>query len=556
MPHYYGATGASEDGLHRWRPYSRHPLVLGQGRGWRLARLMLHEIRWRKGPRQWWLHVAAIVLVVVLHVFLLAVSLLSRPPAPTAGSPDTVEVRFIKAPEPPPPPPPPIKMPSIKRAPTPAMPALKRAPVAAMPAVPKVAAVAPEVALQKVPAKVAVAPPKPVVPAPTMAVSPSAPTLPKVVTATPPKVVEELSSQALPAPPQQVDLTSITLPSATAPEPVPAQHVAPRVSLGKPSLKVAAQPAPALQPSLPQPVQASEPALPTVTTAVKVAAPSLQTPSLNAPSVKATLQEPQAPQQVAAAPAPRIAPVATAPRLDLPVADVSVPQAPQITTATVPVQAPEVVVTSTNPPRSVAKTTAAATPRSPATAASTWAPPDDTFKPLAGTRSSSSAPSAASSHEGTVQLMPRGNSDVMTRDTDHLGYKPTIFEQYWAPQNESILDTFLRRLIDKLTVEHTFELAPGIRAHCVLGPMVVFFACGGDPPRPPPGNSNDPRLNMAPARPLVPGLGAPATSATAGKPVLKLNIDTQCTIARVAGSPPPPGCPGAPPPPSKSDVWH
>jgi hypothetical protein len=167
------------------------------------------------------------------------------------------------------------------------------------------------------------------------------------------------------------------------------------------------------------------------------------------------------------------------------------------------------------------------------------------FKPLPS--GAGGAPGNEAEHApGSVQVVPKGNSDVMTRNSDQLGYKPTVFDQYWAPDNESALDSFLRHFIEKLTVRHTFHVAPGVRVHCVLGPLAIFVSCGGDPPRKAPGNADDPRLNMAPAQPLAPGLAHSSPAPAASAPSLELDNTAQCQTARVAGAPPPPGCPGGP----------
>ncbi|HEX7341852.1 MAG TPA: hypothetical protein VF269_06220 [Rhodanobacteraceae bacterium] len=557
MPHFYGAVGTPSLGLHRWQPHSRHPLVLGSGYGSRLARVMLHEMRWRDPPREWALRISAMVLTLLLHLLMLALMALVQPAGyPPQGSQSqllTMNVRLIEQTKPPPPPPP-IKLLRLKVRPAHGRlsPNIKRAPVAAMPpvptpalAVPKLAVTADKLHLTRVP--VVTVPPR-------VKASPPARTMPPIAMPTPPKVVLEVSSQAL-APPkvQKVQLVAATVPSPAL-QPIPAAQVAPQVTLGKTRVKMQITAALPVQVQAPTRVQVILPSLPTV----KPATTPVQITPTNVTADVAKVQVTLTPSVHVTSSLPVM------PALDLPVAKVPVPQAPPMQTPSMRVQAPSVVRTPTititarvQPAHAVSaiKPALAKVPSVKAPATTSWAPANDRFKPVTGRQGQLGASHNPSSQpEGVVELMPRGNSNVMVRNSDHLGYKPTIFSQYWAPANESILDSFLRHLIDKLTVTHTFHVAPGIRVHCALGPMLVFFACGGDPPRPKSADSNDRRLDMAPARPLVPGLGAPAPTTSA--PTVRLDNSVECTVARVAGSPPPPGCPGAPTPPSQSDQWH
>ncbi|HET6586663.1 MAG TPA: hypothetical protein VFG67_02685 [Oleiagrimonas sp.] len=571
MPHFYGAVGAPNVGHHEWQPHSRRPLVADDVRfsqGARLflyeTRLFLNEIRWRRRPPEYGLRIVACAMVVLVHLFLLFLMLAVQPPGylPPEGSPEvtTLDVRLISQPEPPPPPPPPIKLPkrhvkkTVRHVPV----KVKRAPVAAMPPIPQVATATPTIKLT--PAKPDIAQPKPQPqPVQQAAASPQVPTpTPQVeLSPAPPKVVLEPSKMAV-SPPQLADtqMAPLSVPSPAL-QAVPTMRTAPVVELGNPKLAT-------VQPgqiqgvaALSAKVEASTPEIPTVDTsptAVRITATPMTQPSISTPQV--TLHAVTAPT-AELAPIPQTPDTTpAAPSLDLPMAQVPEPQAPDVQAPSVHVEMPSVAaetVSQPAPASSTRKITA-----SPRTTAKTWAPANDQFKPVGsshqGEQGATKRP--GSKPAGTVQLMPRGNSDVMTRNSDHLGYKPTIFDQYWAPDNESILDTFLRHLIEKLTVMHTFHLAPGVRVKCALGPMAIFLACGdADGPRPKSAKSNDPRLNMAPARPLVPGLGtsSPAPSTTAP---LHLDNSVKCSVARVAGGPPPPGCPGAPVKPSQSDQWH
>jgi hypothetical protein len=147
----------------------------------------------------------------------------------------------------------------------------------------------------------------------------------------------------------------------------------------------------------------------------------------------------------------------------------------------------------------------------------------------------------------------QGNSDVMTRGEHGLQVKSTVFSPYWVPQDRDVLDQGLQDLVDATTMHKTFDLGHGIRLHCansILG-FGMVFGCTGDPPAPPSAKSGDSRLSMAPAKPLVSGLGksdhvhdVPAAAAS----VFSLSSPNaaRCETGRVAGAPPAPDCPQQP----------
>lgn len=551
MPYYYGATGAYEDGIHRWQPHTRRPLVRGNGRGAGFARVMLQEMRWRKPPRHIALRIFAVVLTFVLHVVIFMLMSLGRAPISPPGEPTdvaTIQVRLINPPKPPPPPPP-IKMPVRKHGPAaqPKPHSSKHAPVPATPPTPAT----PKPKAQSTPDQPQVEP-APTKPAqPHAAQSPPAKTSPKIATP-PPRVVEEVSSQATPAP----DLDAIQIVPVKQPtsrlQPIPAQHETLMVTIGKTDLKVRV-PAPSqLQPPAPAQVTASTPEVPSVQLA-----PTAQqvTPVVRkAPSIAAQIQTPRVSESAVARPAPlpQVPTAATMPDLNLPTADVPEPQAPQVQVPAVQIRPPSIAVTRSAQTASAAS---AAPSASSTSTTDTWAPANDRFQSVPNkTGGQHAGVRQSSAEQGRVQQPPQGNSDVMTRGSDRLGYKSTVFDQYWAPLNESILDTFLRHMIERLTVEHTFHVAPGVRLHCFVGPLAIFAGCAGDPPRKPSRKSHDSRLNMAPARSLVPKAASSTSTRAPTTPSLKLNNTAKCATARVAGAPPPPGC-GDAPPASGSDVW-
>jgi len=148
-----------------------------------------------------------------------------------------------------------------------------------------------------------------------------------------------------------------------------------------------------------------------------------------------------------------------------------------------------------------------------------------------------------------VQLKPRGDTDIMQHRSPDIGYRRTRFEDDWAPEGESSVDTALRRAVEKTTVKHTFHLPRGIRVECAVMPLlpIALLGCGNpDPPAAPLDQSIYDRLNAAPANPLVPPEPASSVAAApAPAPMIKLDNRAECAAARVAGGPLPPGCAAA-----------
>lgn len=150
-----------------------------------------------------------------------------------------------------------------------------------------------------------------------------------------------------------------------------------------------------------------------------------------------------------------------------------------------------------------------------------------------------------------IQLKPHGDADVMEHRAPDIGYRPTRFEEDWAPEGESSIDTALRHAVEKTTIKHTFHLPRGVRVNCKVSPLfpIALFGCGGDPPAKP---AKDPelykRLNLAPVKSLDPTAStsvAKAQSAPAPAAPIHLDNAAQCAAARVSGGPLPPGCPNA-----------
>ncbi|WHZ20779.1 MAG: hypothetical protein OJF55_002928 [Rhodanobacteraceae bacterium] len=86
-------------------------------------------------------------------------------------------------------------------------------------------------------------------------------------------------------------------------------------------------------------------------------------------------------------------------------------------------------------------------------------------------------------------------------------YKPTRFNQDWAPDKESLGAKTIGRAVDKAiektTVQKTVHLPGGIKIHCAVSPLMLLAGCAGDAPPPPPSNDDDIRLSMPPAESLT-----------------------------------------------------
>ncbi|KZC30350.1 hypothetical protein RhoFW510R10_02485, partial [Rhodanobacter sp. FW510-R10] len=146
---------------------------------------------------------------------------------------------------------------------------------------------------------------------------------------------------------------------------------------------------------------------------------------------------------------------------------------------------------------------------------------------------------------GYVQLKPRGDTEIMRHGAPNIGYQPTRFDQDWAPQGESSIDTALRRAVEKTKVSHTFHLPRGVRVKCTVMPLlpVALFGCDNpDPPAKPVDPKVYDRLHLAPANP--PASPASVAGHTAPVPTVKFDNSAECATARIAGGPPPPGCEG------------
>jgi hypothetical protein len=389
--------------------------------------------------------------------------------------------------------------------------------------------------------------PTPPIEVPRMALAISAPRKSEPVSVMPALVTPAVPPPAPPSPAmsRQADLIApVPIPAPAVPQPEPTA-----TPLGKTLLTMAVssvEPAPA--PAPPAPVAPAEKiqaiaaaALPASPPVVK---PAAMRPLISAPATVAELApaaEAPAPEKPGAAPAsPGTAAAGTGPE------DVS--------------RAPDAMAqgSDTATPGQLNGVVAASSTASPASAAAV--PPvrgqgrqqgPGEHLPGAGQTGGNQAGAEHGEQHGAiadyVQLRPQGDTKIMNHRAPNIGYQPTRFEKDWTPENESSVDTVLRRAVEKTTVRHTFHLPQGIRVECAVMPLlpIALLGCHNpDPPPPPVADKVYDRLHMAPANPVatpspVPN---PATTAASAAVTLKLDNSAECAAARVAGGPPPPGC--------------
>lgn len=173
------------------------------------------------------------------------------------------------------------------------------------------------------------------------------------------------------------------------------------------------------------------------------------------------------------------------------------------------------------PPEPPAPATSVATPPSPRVsdqASQTTLPP---------TTSTASSPPEA----GYVERKPQGDSKIMQHTTT-VPYTATRFDKDWEKGGGSSVDDALKKGVEKTTVSHTFQVAPGVRIHCSVSLLALGGGCGGDPPPPPPSNDGDMRMSMAPASQLAPGSPPPKAPSV-----------EECIAIYRAEKPLPYGCP-------------
>lgn len=104
-----------------------------------------------------------------------------------------------------------------------------------------------------------------------------------------------------------------------------------------------------------------------------------------------------------------------------------------------------------------------------------------------------------------------------------ITYKPTRFNNAWAPLNQTLGDKVIEKAIDKTTLRKTVRLPGGAKLDCEVSPLLALagglVGCAGQPPPPRPANDDDIRLSMPPATTLTgKKVPLPASAASAGGP--------------------------------------
>lgn len=411
----------------------------------------------------------------------------------------------------------------------------------AEPAVPKITVSTPAINVVTPPTSL------PTLKTPAVAAQPAAP--PAIVTAV--KLTPVPSPSAIERPSNAMDIAAPSMDS-------------PAESPNLPLVKSVASPVPAIAPAPATPVPTPEQlALPqvaiTLTPKLSARVPSMPSP---APPDLSTLTEATA----AAAPSITFSP----PVIDVPTAIPA--ESAAADTVTDVSTAANAISTGRDDAVPGTASSVAPSPRAADVPSSSTLPlvtqGDGTAVGKTGMASGRQTGSAQETHNGLVgdyiQVKPHGDTDVMSHRRPGIEYKPTRFEQDWAPANEDAVTGALRRAVEKTSLKHTFHLPRGIRIECavrplVLAPMALLGCHNPDPPAKPLAQKIYDRLNLPPAKPLV----KPVTAATVPAPVTptKLDHSAECATARITGGPMPPGCANDAPanpvsrPASSSSSW-
>lgn len=346
-----------------------------------------------------------------------------------------------------------------------------------------------------------------------------------------------LPAQAAPSVNLQAQLS---VPAPTVPNEKP-QVQAPAIEVAEAELE--AVPLAPAAPAKIQPQVASEKVKVAETTRETAIRPSIARPQLSAPpTVAATMQAAPAAPPAAGPPASAVEPSATEPAAPNPAEadrgrDVS--RAPDATAQGSDFATPGAVAAVP----AAGGTGAASVP--PAAKPGNGKPQGQGIGQPGGERPGAAQGERQGEPGGYVQLKPRGDTEIMRHSAPNIGYQPTRFDKDWAPQDESSIDTALRRAVEKTKVSHTFHLPRGVRVKCTVMPLlpVALFGCDNpDPPAKPVDPKVYDRLHLAPANP--PASPASVAGHAASVPMVKFDNSAECATARIAGGPPPPGCEG------------
>jgi hypothetical protein len=126
---------------------------------------------------------------------------------------------------------------------------------------------------------------------------------------------------------------------------------------------------------------------------------------------------------------------------------------------------------------------------------------------------------------GYVANLPQGDAKVMQHD-DPVKYESTRFNQYFPPPGESLGQSAVRHVVDKVTGTTAVNLPRGVHLKCQTLLGVPIPNCTM-PPAPPSAKDGDERLSMAPAAsldgaphgPKAPSVQACIAMYRAGKPL-------------------------------------
>lgn len=347
-----------------------------------------------------------------------------------------------------------------------------------------------------------------------------------------------------PAAPPTAEVEPIPLPAQAA----PTIHLAPQLSTPTPSVpreQLRVQ-APTVQLGQPQPAEQAPAA--SHAPAAPSAAPAIELPASAAPAVTLSPIRLQAP---AAAGPPQSSPVQAALPIAMPAAEAQAGQPGKAAAQdNIPSSAPDASPQGNDAGTPGAREAAADTASTTGAAAPRPAAGSGQGQGKQGKAQPGAAEGAAQGKLGSyIQLKPHGDTDVMHHRAPDIGYQPTRFEDDWAPENESSLDTALRHAIEKTTVKKTFHLPRGVRVECKFSPLhlIALLGCGNpDPPAKAAKAEEYRRQYLAPSKPLDPTAAASVAKARpALAPAAPIQLDNaaQCAAARVSGGPLPPGCP-------------
>lgn len=405
----------------------------------------------------------------------------------------------------------------------------------------------------------------------------------------PPPISLVMPKLALPSPPIDVprmappiEMPANSAPLSVTPAPVTPPVPTPPPTPPSPEMNLQADlmaPVPLTVPALPQPESAAAPLARVV---LEVAAPSVEPAPVSAPPAPPSAEPAEKIQAIAAVALPSaqalVKPALMRPLVSAPttVAELApaapqpaaaAPGAAQAMPATTPAgaasadvsRAPDAIAQGSDTARPGQLNGVAAVPSSAATSASAAAVPpangqgrapgQGEHSPGAGQPAGNQPGADHGAPHGAlgdyVQLRPQGDTKIMNHGVPNIGYQATRFEKDWTPENESSVDTALRRAVEKTTVKHTFHLPQGIRVECAVMPLLPMSLLGchnPDPPAQPVADKVYDRLHLAPANPVATPVPNPASTAASAPATVRFDNSAECAAARVAGGPPPPGC--------------